>query len=59
MVVRGKDEEGNDVLLIDPKGVYLEGNREQADFRIFGQQRMKSFGFHLVQRDTNEKVEIG
>jgi hypothetical protein len=54
MVVQGKDEDGNDVLLFDPKGVYLESNREQADFRIFGQQRMKSFGFYLVQRDVSE-----
>ncbi len=54
MVAQGKDEDGNDVLLYDPKGVYLEGNHEQADFRIFGQQRMKSFGFYLVQRDAIE-----
>jgi hypothetical protein len=50
MVVKGSDTEGNKVLLYDPKGVYLESDGEQADFRIFGQQRLKSLRYNLVQR---------
>ncbi len=58
MVVRGKDTEGKDILIYDPNGVYLKEDQHQADFRIFGQQRLKRFGFKLVQRDTMEGGDI-
>jgi hypothetical protein len=49
MVTLSEDEEGKDILIIDPSGVYLSESVDQADFRIFGQQRLKRFGFNLVQ----------
>jgi hypothetical protein len=58
MVVRGKDTEGKEILIYDPKGVYLKEDHHQADFRIFGQQRLKRFGFKLVQRDAMEGGDI-
>jgi hypothetical protein len=58
MVVRGKDTEGKEILLYDPNGVYLREDHHQADFRIFGQQRLKRFGFKLVQRDALEGGDI-
>ena len=58
MVVRGKDTGGKDILIYDPNGVYLKEDQHQADFRIFGQQRLKRFGFKLVQRDTMEGGDI-
>ena len=58
MVVAGRDAEGNEVLIFDAKGVYLDGNLDQAEFRIFGQQRLKRFGFHLIQRDDKEGGDV-
>ncbi len=50
MVVAGRDNEGREVLIYDPAAVYLDEDHVQADFRIFGQQRLKTFGFNLVQK---------
>ena len=39
MVVRAVDDEGNDLVVFDPAGVFLDvadGNRHQQRFRIFG-----------------------
>jgi hypothetical protein len=41
-VVRAKDSEGNDLVVFDPAGVYLESGAnegDQARFRIFGQMK--------------------
>ena len=46
MVVKAVDTDGNEVVLIDPAGV---SSTVQARLRIFGQQRLKSFGFYLQQ----------
>jgi hypothetical protein len=49
MMVKAVDTKGNEVILIDPAGVYLVSSMVQARLRIFGQQRLKSFGFFLQQ----------
>ena len=58
MVVQGLDDEGNEVAIFDPSGVYLKGSENQAEFRIFGQQRLKTFGFNLQQRAENEGGDV-
>ena len=50
LVVHTVDKKGKKIAMIDPAGVYLLGTRTQARLRILGQQRMKNFGFHLVQK---------
>ncbi len=40
MVVLTEDDKWNEIVLIDPAGVYLEEAVDQADFRILGQLRM-------------------
>ncbi len=40
VLVSGKDSTGDEVLIFDPSAVYLEGDADQAEFRIFGQQRL-------------------
>ena len=57
MVVQAHDEKGNEVLVIDPSGVYLTESPNQAEFRIFGQQRLKKFGFNLVQDGDGNGVD--
>ena len=52
MVVQAKDSNGNDVLVFDPSGVYLdqaELDATQARFRIFGQSRLKRAGLKIHQ----------
>ncbi len=58
MVVQGLDHEGNEIALFDPSGVYLMGSDNQAEFRIFGQQRLKTFGFNLQQRSEDEGGDV-
>ena len=58
MVVQGLDDEGNEMAIFDPSGVYLSGSEDQAEFRIFGQQRLKTFGFNLQQRSEDEGGDI-
>ncbi len=58
MVVQGLDDEGNEVAIFDPSGVYLMGSENQAEFRIFGQQRLKTFGFNLQQRSEEEGGDV-
>ena len=52
MVVMAEDEEGKEIVLIDPAGVYLEEAVDQADFRILGQLRMQKFGLTLYKMET-------
>ncbi len=52
MVVQAKDSNGNDILMFDPSGVYLdqaEQDNSQARFRIFGQSRLKKAGLKIHQ----------
>jgi hypothetical protein len=57
MVVKARDDQGFDVLLIDPSGVFLADAANQAGFCIFGQQRLKKFGFNLVQDGDSNGVD--
>ena len=58
MVISSKDKEGNEILIYDPAAVYLQGGEDQADFRIFGQQRLKAFGFNLRQQCESQGGDI-
>ncbi len=58
LVVQTKDANGDDVLVFDPSGVYLDQadqDDSQARFRIFGQSRLKRAGLKIHQ----EKYEDG
>jgi hypothetical protein len=48
MVISVRDERGIQMYMIDPAGVYLD-KASSSQLRILGQQRMKRFGFDLVQ----------
>jgi hypothetical protein len=54
MIVLAEDEDGGEIVLIDPAGVYLAEAANQADFRILGQLRMQNFGFDLVQNGNRD-----
>jgi hypothetical protein len=58
MAVTSKDSDGNEVVIFDTSAVYLKENREQAGLRIFGQQRLKRFGFNLQQRSESDGGDI-
>jgi hypothetical protein len=58
MVVKALDQDGNKVVLYDPSGVYLKEAVNQAGFRIFGQQRLKRFGFNLQQNDQQHGGDV-
>ncbi len=48
MVVSTIDSEGRQTFMVDPAGVLVESNVNQSRLRIYEQQRMKKFGFHVV-----------
>ncbi len=54
MMVSAQDTDGNWVFLMDPAGVFLKSSVNQARFRIYGQQRMKAFGFYLQQNRNGD-----
>ncbi len=56
-MVKAVDTDGNEVILIDPAGVYLVSSQAQARLRIFGQQRLKSFGFYLQQNKFGDRED--
>ncbi len=58
MVVEVLDHDGKKVVMFDPSGVYLNDAVNQAGFRIFGQQRLKRFGFNLQQNDIQHGGDI-
>ncbi len=58
MVVEVLDHDGKKVVMFDPSGVYLNDTVNQAGFRIFGQQRLKRFGFNLQQNDSQHGGDI-
>jgi hypothetical protein len=53
-VLIAADDYVREIILIDPAGVYLAEAVDQADFRILGQQRLKRFGFDLVQNGEGD-----
>ncbi len=60
LVVRAKDSEGNDLVVFEPAGVYLESGAnegEQARFRIFGQMKLKDAGLNLVQDKRGDGID--
>jgi hypothetical protein len=52
-VVATKDEHGTLLYMIDPAGVFLD-KASSSRLRILGQQRMKKFGFDLVQNKNGD-----
>jgi hypothetical protein len=59
MVVKSKDMiEGNEILIFDASAVYLPEEKGQAGFRIFGQQRLKRFGFNLQQNKDSQGGDV-
>ncbi len=49
MVVSAIDTYGNQIFMLDPAGFLIRSSDDQAKLRILGQQRMKRFGFTIVQ----------
>jgi hypothetical protein len=49
MMISTVDETGTQVYMLDPAGVLIKSDARQSKLRILGQQRMKSFGFNVVQ----------
>jgi hypothetical protein len=44
MVLRAQDKDGDDIVVFDPSGVYLDQAEEdstQARFRVFGQVKQR------------------
>jgi hypothetical protein len=52
MLISAYDDQGREIYLVDPLGVYLGGSN--IKLRILGQQRMKDFGFNLVQNKDGD-----
>jgi hypothetical protein len=55
MLVSTLDEEGRQTFMLDPAGVLIESSASQARLRIFGEQRMKRFGYYVVQDWASNK----
>jgi hypothetical protein len=53
LVVCMQDENKTMLYMIDPAGVYLD-EASSSNLRILGQQRMKKFGFDLVQNKNGD-----
>ena len=58
MIVSTLDSKGNKVFMWDPAGVLIQGGANQSRMRILGQQRMKRFGFHVVQEYSTQKDHL-
>ena len=57
LMIKAMDTNGEEVFVVDPAGVYLISSKSQARLRIFGQQRMKFFGFFLQQNKFGDKED--
>ncbi len=60
MVVCAVDDKGNDLVVFDPAGVFLDvdnSNSHQQRFRIFGQQKLKEAGLSLQQDKRGNGVD--
>jgi hypothetical protein len=53
MVISVRDDKGTLMYMIDPAGVYLD-KASSSQLRILGQQRIKRFGFDLVQNKLGD-----
>ncbi len=53
LVIATRGEDGSIMYMIDPSGVYLDKS-SSSQLRILGQQRMKKFGFNLVQNKDGD-----
>jgi hypothetical protein len=49
MIIQVLTSTGTPMLLIDPEGVFMIPRNNVPEFRLMGQQRLKSFGVRLVQ----------
>jgi hypothetical protein len=56
MLVSTRDIGGKQTFMLDPAGVLLACTNGQSRLRIFGQQRMKRFGFCVVQSQDCDKL---
>ncbi len=52
------DSKGNKVFMWNPAGVLIKGGKNQVRMRILGQQRMKRFGFNVVQEYSSKKDHL-
>jgi hypothetical protein len=60
MVVKTLDKQGNEVLMFDPSGVYLnQANLDdsQARFRIFEQARLRRTGLRILQDKDGDNLD--
>ncbi len=53
LVICTEDENQSRIYMVDPSGVYLD-KESSSQLRILGQQRMKRFGFDLVQNKSGD-----
>ena len=58
MIVCTLDSEGKKIFMWDPAGVLIKGGENQSRMRILGQQRMKRYGFHVVQEYSTSKDHL-
>jgi hypothetical protein len=58
MIIRVLTHTGEEIQLVDPEGVYLQKTSSCPDFRVLGQQRMKSFGCRLVQCYNDTDMDV-
>ena len=58
MMISTVDSTGTQVYMLDPAGVFIRSDSSQAKMRILGQQRMKSFGFNVVQDYSTGKDNL-
>jgi hypothetical protein len=60
MVVKTLNKHGNELLMFDPSGVYLNQadlDDSQARFRIFGQVRLRRTGLRIVQDKDGDDLD--
>jgi hypothetical protein len=56
MLISALDDQGRLIYLVDPLGVFLQQSA-CVQLRILGQQRMKTFGFNLVQNKDGDGMD--
>ncbi len=58
MMISTVDSTGTQIYMLDPAGVFIRSDSRQAKLRILGQQRMRSFGFNVVQDYSTGKDHL-
>jgi hypothetical protein len=58
MMISTVDSTRTQVYMLDPAGVFIRSDSRQAKLRILGQQRVKSFGFNVVQDYSTGKDHL-